>query len=570
MARIPDYDAAGTSVARTQTPRFTDQSAQIEAGGQQALLGAVGNVIAQAEEHDDRLRYAAARSTLLQAQISARKELEADNDYETFETRYRERMTKAQSTAAAQIKGRRSRELFESDARLDLERGAEQIRGVARAKETDQGLALLNGTLESNRNAALESTDETERGALLESSNDLIQGALDKGYISANAARETRSKFTTNFAEAFVGIQAPAKRIEMLSQPDTSAAKFIAPDRRKAMLEAAKREGNELRVRAESQVAEDEIAEQFGTDFRGALGAARQLKDPEVRDSTVSRIKARAIEAKQFELEDREAAGEEAMAFLNDGGKYADLPLTIKNRLKPSTLNSLRAYAEGGSKQARTDPETLIKLSSMSADDPQAFGDINMLDYRDKLTDSDFEEMVDLQRKIRTGTLDGKASGFQSITQIRDTKLRELFGATSAKGDKQVRINAFVQRFEGQLKAFKAENGKAPRAEDARKLLDDLTAEVATGGFFGGAKRAYELTDEEVDVPQQWREAIISELRRRGKPVSIEAIQQAYQRANPPALPAAGRPAQEYDPASEDALPPLRGAQWGEAPPPPR
>lgn len=569
MPRIPNYEAAGTSVARTGSLRTeVDRSEAIEREGQGALLGAVGEAVAQAVEHDDKLRYAAARSTLLQAQSAARRELEADNDYETFESRYRERTAKARTAAAASIRGGRSRELFEADAQADIERGVEQIRGLARTKEVDQGVSLLNSTLEANRNAALESKDEAERIAYLEASNDSIQGALDKGYITADSAREVRTKFTTNYAEAFVGIQAPAERIEMLSKPDTNVAKYIAPDRRKALLEAAKREGNELRVRGESQAFEDQLTEQHGNDFKSALTEARQIKDPEVRDATVSRIKARQAETKQFELEDREAASEEAIAFINDGGRFADLPTSIKNRLTPSSLNAIREYADGGGAAARkvTDPATLIKLSTLSADDPQRFAELNMLDYRAQLSASDFEEFVDLQRKIRTGVLDGKATGFQSITQIRDAKLKELFGGTSAKGEKQERINAFVIKFEQQLKAFKQENGKAPSTQDARKLLDDLTAEVVTGGWFGGTKRAFELTDEDTQVPEAMRQVIIEELRAVGEPITVEAIRREYQKAS----------SAQYDQqqsTDDSPLPPLpseRGANWGEMPPPPK
>ncbi len=535
MPRIPNYDAAGVSVARANTPRFApDRSGEIERQGQAALLGAVGQVVDQAVAHDDKLRYAAARSTLLQEQNAVRKELEADGDYETFESRYRERTAKARSTAAANIRGARSRELFEADAQADIERGVEQIKGVARTKEVDQGIALLNSTLEGNRNAALESKDPAERAALLQSSHDLIQGALDKSYINADAAREVRSKFTTNYAEAFVGIQTPAERIEMLNDPN-SVAKYIAPDRRKALLEAAKREGNDLRVRGESQAYEDGLSEKFGEDFKGALSAAREIKDPEVRDATVSRIKSRQAEARQFQIEDREAAGEEALEFINGGGKFADLPLSIKNRLSPSGLNSLRAYAEAGASTARirTEPKTLIELSSLSADDPQRFADLNMLDYRDRLSDQDFEEFVDLQRKIRTGVLDGKTTGYQSSTQIRDAKLRELFGTTTAKGEKQVKINSFVTKYEQQLRAFKERTGKAATTEDVRTILDDMTAEVVTdeGFFMDSKKSAYQLTDEDVvNVPAKDRDLIIGSLRRAGQPVTAKRIQDIYRK----------------------------------------
>lgn len=532
MPRIPDYTAAGTSVPRANTPRFApDRSGEIVAEGQQALLGAVGAAVDQAVDHDDKLRYAAARSTLLDAQAEARKELEGDNNYETYEARFRERAAKARSIAAANIRGTRSRELFEADAQADIERGVDQIRGLARAREVDQGIATMNTLLESNRNKALETKDPIERGARVQASLDAIDGAYQKGYIKETEAVAQRERFKSNYGEAFVGIQSPAERIEMLSNPDTNVAKFIAPDRRKALLEAAKRENDEVRVRGESQAHFDGYVEKYGSDFKGAIRAAREeLKaDPLVRDATETRLRQEQVAAQQFERQDREEAGEEALEFILGGGKFGELPISLKNRLKPSALNSLRSLAESGGR-TQSDAKTLQELSSLFADDPQAFGDLDLLTYTSKLTPADYKQWLDRQSAVRTGKLDGKDTGYQSIVQARDNKLRELFKATTGKGETQEKISAFTTKFEARLTAFKESTGKAARIEDARSILDDMAAEVVTKeGFFSDTKkRAYQLTEEDVAVPPKDRDQIIGALRRAGEPVTVKRIQDIY------------------------------------------
>lgn len=542
MPRIPDENQLGYSVPRTRTPRFQDRSGEIVADAVGGFARTLGQAADSLQEHDDQFNYARAKSTLLTADVEARKELENDQDWETYEKRYSERMAKAREQAVGLIRGGRSRSLFDADAKLDVERGTGEIRGIAKRKEIDWGRASLEATLAANRTAALNATDEKTRAALLSASQDLIAGAAAEGlmadgrvkppYLSKEEAGTVGRKFSEDYAESFVGMQPVEKRIELLSKPKGSAADLIAPDKRVAMLEAAKRESRDLTVRRESQAQEDAIIAKYGASA-SALSAARDIKDPEVRDSTVSRIKIRQAEAKQAEAEYHDSLGEEAMSFLNGGGRYADLPLKIKKGLKPSELNSLRAYAEqvAGGGTRRTNPETLIELSDLSASDPQGFGELSMLAYRDKLSDSDFEEFVDLQRKIKTGTLDGKATGFMSINQVRDVRLRELFGGTTAKGDKQARINSFVERFENELKAFKQESGKPPKADDARKILDNLTAEVAIN--WGRDKRVFELDEGDIDgVPEQDRTEIIRELQRRGKPVTDKAIISLYRTVN--------------------------------------
>jgi hypothetical protein len=537
MPRIPDASQLGYSVPQTRTRHFQDRSGEIVADAAGRFGQTVGRRAYQIQDREDQFAYAQAKSSLLQADIEARRSLENDSDWQTYEKRYSESMTKAREKAAGMIRGNRDRALFDQDARLDVERGIGEIRNVAKRKEIDWGRASLDGMLQANRTAALNAKDEPTRAALITATQEAINGAKAKGYLSEQEAMNQQQAWTANYAEGFVGMQPAAERIKLLSKPQGTTAEFIAPDRRAALLEAAKNENRDLTVRRESQAQEDAIVAKFGTG-PAALKAARDIEDPEVRDSTVSRIKVRQAEAKQAETDLRESLSEEALGFINDGGKFADLPLHIKNGLKPSALNSLRSYAEQQASGGRrsTDPETLIELSNLSVDDPQRFGELDMLGYRDKLTDADFEEFVDLQRKIRSGSLDGRSTGFMTLNQVRDERLRDVFGSampTAKEGDKvSAARRKFFEQYEGRLRAVRQQTGKPPGAEDARKILDGMTADVAINRdyWFDTAKPAFEMTFD--DIPEADTKEITAALMRAGKPVTPESVLDLYIRAN--------------------------------------
>lgn len=542
MARIPDVMDLGSSpVPRRARGIVQDRSGEIAADAAGQFAGAIGNIAQQFGEREDKFAYAQAKSSLLQADIATRRQLENDPDWRTYESRYQESMNKAIESSTKSIRGNRDRALFEMDAKLDLERGLGEIRNRAKSKEIDWGRSTIDQTLEANRAAALNAPDDASRQALLMASKEAIIGAKDKGYLSEVEATNAFQSWRDSYATGYLQMQPAAKRIEILAGKNT-VADYLQPDVRAKLLEAAKNEDRDLSVRRESQAHEDAIVAKHGGDWSGALKSARSIDDPEVRDSTVSRIKIRQAEAKQVEMDRIETLSEEALSFINGGGQFADLPLNIKNGLKSSALNSLRSYAEqqAGGGVRRTDPETLIELSQLSTDDPQKFGETSMLQYRDKLSDGDFEEFVDLQRKIRTGTLDGKSSGFMSINQVRDERLRDLFGSAQPGAKEGPKTSAarrkFVVQFEDRLRASKQESGKPPTADEARKILDDMTTNVAISRdlWFDAKKPAYELTSEDIpQVPDADRNEIITELRKRGRPVTDQAIVDLYQLVNP-------------------------------------
>jgi hypothetical protein len=271
LARIPDASQLGYSVPNARTPRFQDRSNQIVTDAAAQFAGTVGQTADVYQEREDKFAYAQAKSSLLQADVDARRSLENDQDWQTYEKRYSESMAKAREKAAGMIRGNRDRALFDMDAKLDVERGVGEIRGLAKRKEIDWGRASLDGMLESNRTAALNAKDEQTRAALIGATQDAIEGAKAKGYLSEQEAMNQQQAWAANYAEGFIDMQPYDKQVSILSKPQGTPAQLLAPDRRANLLRQAE---NQVRIERDRAEAEQ----------RSSLIEMRQALTDQLRD----------------------------------------------------------------------------------------------------------------------------------------------------------------------------------------------------------------------------------------------------------------------------------------------
>jgi len=280
VARIPDDTALGLRpVPQARVPHNVDASGDIYEG-----VGQVGRGIAalggQIEAREDQANYAQARSTLLQADIAARQTLQNDQDYTTYDARYRDAMQKARDTAGKVIRSRYDLAAFNRDADLDMARGAAAVAGLARQKAVDVGRATLDTTITTNRTAALDATDEATRSALIDATLESIAGAQTKGYLTAQEAVSTRQKWTTDYAEGFLETQSPEKRLQMLQKPKGTPADFLPADIRARLGEQAQREVQQQKVAAEAARADSIASAVLGTYAKAGpdAGAAELTK----------------------------------------------------------------------------------------------------------------------------------------------------------------------------------------------------------------------------------------------------------------------------------------------------
>jgi hypothetical protein len=241
MPRLPDATALGErTIPVGRAPLVQDRSGEIMAASLGQAAERIGSAVAAFSQRQDQLQYAKARSELLTADATIRKELETDNDWQTYEQRYREKLGKAREKASEAVRGGSDRALFEQETTADIERGAVSIRDLARRKEVDVGRADLDALIESNRTSALDTTDEGLRKSFIDSMLDGIGGARKKGYITAQEEVARRQHSTTNYALGALEIMPPAARMKALDKPEGTVAAYLPADVRSRLKEQTK------------------------------------------------------------------------------------------------------------------------------------------------------------------------------------------------------------------------------------------------------------------------------------------------------------------------------------------
>src|SRR5688572_10431738 len=202
MPRIPDATALGErNIPSGRAPAVGSDAAQIAYASLGQTAERIGQTVNAFVGRQEQLQYAKARSELLTADATIRRELETDNDWATYDERYRERLGKAREKVTQTLTSRTDRALFEQETALDIERGSTSIRDMARRKEVDVGRADLDTILQNNRTTALEAKDENLRSSLISSTQDAILGARGKGYLSAQEAVDLRQRWIADYAE---------------------------------------------------------------------------------------------------------------------------------------------------------------------------------------------------------------------------------------------------------------------------------------------------------------------------------------------------------------------------------
>jgi hypothetical protein len=531
MARLPDVDDLGSRPIPQSRARFVPSATPGTDIG--IALTQIG---AQIAEREDKLAYAKAKSDLLLADVQTRAELEKDQDWQTYEPRYRERMKKAREAAAGALKPG-DRRVFEQDSGFDIERGAVAVRTLARTKEVDTGRATFDGVLETNRTAALEAHDEPTRAAFIQSTFDAIDGARRNGYINEQEAVNARQQWTARYGEGFVETRPVEERVKMLSLPKGTPAEFIAPDRRAALLKHAQNENREVRVRRESQVAEDRIFSEGGS-LESMRAKARKIDDPEVRDSTLGRLEARVADREADRERGDRNLRRAAWDVILKGGKWEDIPASIVTRMDPQDGIQIKNYFASGSKgDVRTDTERWYELKQLQGENPKAFAEVDLLKFRGALSETDFQQFADAQVKINEDIRNGY--GVQTDNAMVDSALRGMGIKTTAKaGERDLeRASKFRYQFDQEISALQKETGRKASEDEKGSVIDRLTLEVVTKrGFFSDTtRRVFEIQPdeqiEEVVIPKDERKRIVAALQRRNIEVTEERIQALYLRA---------------------------------------
>lgn len=201
MPRLPDIDSLGPRPVPQSQRGVARQPAAGIVGDAIAGIGQNLTRIAEARfEKEDRLAYAAAKSAYLTADIAARKELQDDPDYGTFEARYAEKMKAAREAATGLLRSNADRRLFGVEIDTDFARGSAEVATLARGKRVAADKSVLFQGLENLRDVSRDALDEGTRAEAIKSANELIEGARGKGLLDPLEATALREKWASDYA----------------------------------------------------------------------------------------------------------------------------------------------------------------------------------------------------------------------------------------------------------------------------------------------------------------------------------------------------------------------------------
>lgn len=198
-------------------------------------------------------------------------------------------------------------------------------------------------------------------------------------------------------------------------------------------------------------------------------------------------------------------AKRDAFQLIMQGVAVNDMdPITLQE-LGPEAVGQLLTlegkFAKGSKDE--TDATTYYELTTMSSEEFEA---VDLMDYADRLSLSDFKEMANKQAVLQRGGDDkpGVIAGQRTRTQIMsDTEAMLGWEPTKKKDDAEAAA-LLNRRLDERIAAWSIENdGKSPGSLDIQKMVDDLLIEGKAklgGDWWAVEHRAFELMPEELGM----------------------------------------------------------------------
>lgn len=515
----------------------------------------------QVQDRVDRLEYSRAKSAFLREKVAADNSFSEDQDYSTFETRYRERLGKSLAESSKRISNGAVREAFAAEAGLDFERGIAGIQQLARGKEKDANRAFLNEELTANLQTALQADRATANG-ILDSVTTQINASKDKGYLTAQEAQKLSRDFAANYAVSRIQMLPHEEQVKLLSTGMTAKegalpvfskqnneVDFIPPDKRVELLRAAEAKDKQRQAIALS----DQITGPMGSgmDLSGWMKKAQDIKDPLLREAVESRVTTEFNRRSALKTEGERNARAAIWEYVDRDKSLDNVPMSLLNTMPAQERVHLKDYVE---KLGRIPfNEALdIDLNIMRVQDPERFRSLDLNEYRGRLNAEQIQkfgnvqialnskEAKDAEKAAKEETL--RASAKTAINLLRGTLESAGVDPTPKANDQTAkdRLAAFEGALITRLDQFQTEKKGKATEKEIKGIVDGLLMEgkISKNWWPDSSKRVFELTDEDREkfyvpfstIPPKDKALITQALQQAGQPVTNEAVEQLYAR----------------------------------------
>ncbi len=434
----------------------------------------------------------------------------------------------------------------------DTQKNAFQKMILARTEDvrqkTSRHVAVQTEAIDqSEYEASIESSKE--RAALDPQNNAILEGVVIRNQIAQRAERmgwgeelkkqELSRHESDMHYRAVGGMMASNKDMEAKAYFD-KVQNRLDPDIKAKLQEQLQVSS----IRGESMRRTDELVKTSGT-MTEALAKTKDIKDPELRDATVARVRDHYSMQKQAETMQQDEIFEKSAKTLEETKNKDAIPPSdwlAMNNSQRSSLDSRFAQIVG-SKQVVTNWEKYYDLKRLgaSAATRDQFLKENMMKYRHLLGDAEFKELTNMQVDLAKGdaNADRLLAGFRSTDKILIDTLEPLGFKTNPRPGTAAadRMALFRRALDERIIEYQETNSKKASSVEVQRLVDEMVVKGRTqrGMLWDTEKFAFELSAGEPfevenvqEVPRAARTEIEQSLARQRLPVSETNILRMY------------------------------------------
>lgn len=330
----------------------------------------------------------------------------------------------------------------------------------------------------AKRNEAIQSSSNPE----IVDASIAVQQAAIADHLKRNGAPPEEIKNAT--AQAASTTRLGVLETLLNSEKDLMAAAYFDKYRGEFVgkdLQQAERLTQAGSIRGESQRQADAIVKRAPT-LSDAITAAQSIEEPRVRDETEQRIRRHFADVAADQRQERQQAFEQAGAILEKTGDFDKIPLATRMKLTPEENGALqRREDQIRHPKTRTDWETYNSLMNMTAISDvtrEQFAHTNLMQYRDKLGDTEFKQLLNIQRSMGTkGAKPDDAALKRAVTRAETDAhfYRRKAEAAAISGDKEAQATYERYATEADLEVVRAND-----ALHGRDLHIDVTGTPTT------------------------------------------------------------------------------------------
>lgn len=412
---------------------------------------------------------------------------------------------------------------------------------------------VFKATMASSVNAAIAAGGD---GDLARAQGEIIfQGnAIKRHGASIGMAPEAQQLFADELAaKVHTGIVE-----RMLAQGKDQLAKAYFEEAQTAIgrgdpqaLERLERAVNEGVTLGKAQRAADQILAAAKTPAE-AREQAKRIEDPRQRQATLQLVEHELAVKDAQERDAHQAMTLRGLNIAERTGRWTAIPPAEWAQYTVGERASIQAYLENRASgtPVKTDPSVYASLVMMAgADDPQArkvFSDLNPITLVDKLSPSDFQEIVRLQQSVKKGDREAQdkllVNAAAQTAMVNEALVAMGFPTNPVEPGKKDhdelqyrRINAFRRSVREAVTRLEQQKGKPASDSEVQSIVDQLRTRtgrrvLSTGRLWNSYGDAYAFeeaqaqADDVADIPAGERRRIEEALRAEGIPVSGDAV----------------------------------------------